>query len=47
MRKTVMTEELFDCDVEYLKTIFASAEYPWEMLPKIKDVIKNLIAFFA
>ena len=43
MRKTVLTEELFDCDVEYLKNLFASNKYPWEMLPKIKDVIKKLL----
>ena len=43
MRKTVLTEELFDCDVEYLKGLFYSSKYPWEMLPRIKDVIKNLL----
>ena len=43
MAKTVLTQELFDCDVEYLASLFASNKYPWEMLPKIKDVIKNLI----
>lgn len=43
MRKTVLTEELFDCDVEYLAGAFASARYPWEILPRIKDIVKNLI----
>ena len=43
MRKTVLTSELFDCDVEYLAGLFASAKYPWDMLPKIKDVIKKLL----
>ena len=36
MAKTVLTQELFDCDVEYLASLFASNKYPWEMLPKIK-----------
>ena len=43
MRKNVHTSELFDCDVEYLAGVFASAKYPWEILPRIKDFIKNLI----
>ena len=41
--KTVLTKELFDCDVDYLKSLFASSKYPWEMLPKIKDVLENLL----
>ncbi len=43
MNKLVKTAELFDCKVEYLKELFASCEYPWEMLPKIKEVAKKLI----
>lgn len=44
MTKSVKTAELFNCEVPYLKDLFASNEYPWEMLPKIKDVISKLIA---
>jgi len=41
--KQVKTNELFDCQVDYLKELFNSCEYPWEMLPKIKDYAKKLI----
>ena len=44
MEKKVKTTELFDCQTEYLKELFEGAEYPWEMLPKIKDYIKELIS---
>ncbi len=43
MNKLVKTEELFDCKTPYLCDLFDSCEYPWEMLPKIKDYIKELI----
>ncbi len=38
----IKTKDLYDCKVEYLKELFDSSEYPWEMLPKIKDYIKKL-----
>lgn len=44
MNKAVKTKELFDCEVTYLKELFASCEYPWEMLPILKEYIKKLIA---
>ena len=44
MNKAVKTKELFDCEVTYLKELFDSYEYPWEMLPILKDYIKKLIA---
>ena len=43
MIKQVKTKELFDCKVEYLQELFNSCEYPWEMLPKIKEYAKKLI----
>ncbi len=43
MNKLVKTCELYDCQVPYLKDLFDNAEYPWEMLPKIKDYILALI----
>ncbi len=43
MNKIVKTRELFDCKTLYLKELFESSEYPWEMLPKIKAYILNLI----
>jgi len=41
--KKVKTAELFECETPYLKELFANAEYPWEMLPKIKEYIRSLI----
>lgn len=43
MSKKVRTNELFDCKTEYLKPLFASAEYPWEMLSKMKEYIISVI----
>lgn len=43
MNRSVKTNELFDCKNEYLKHLFETNEYPWEILPKIKEYIKELI----
>ncbi len=43
MTKLVKTADLYECNVPYLKDLFDGAEYPWEMLPKIKDYILALI----
>ena len=43
LNKTVKTKELFECETPYLKELLEGAEYPWEMLPKIKEYIKRLI----
>lgn len=43
MDKLVKTKDLYDCKVPYLKELFETTEYPWEMLPKIKDVITKLL----
>ncbi len=43
MSKKVKTAELFDCKTPYLKDLFSAAEYPWEMLPKIKEHIAVLL----
>ena len=43
MNKLVKTKDLYDCKVPYLKDLFDSSEYPWEMLPKIKEVIAALL----
>ena len=44
MDKKVKTKELFDCTVPYLVPLFEENEYPWEMLPKIKELAKKIIA---
>ncbi len=43
MNKCVKTEELFECRTPYLTPLFENAEYPWEILPRIKTYIQNLI----
>ncbi len=43
MKKCVKTHELFDCKTPYLKGLFENSEYPWDMLPKIKEYINKLI----
>ena len=43
MDKLVKTKELYDCTVPYLSPLFEECEYPWEMLPKIKDLANKLI----
>jgi NDP-sugar pyrophosphorylase family protein len=43
MKKIVKTAELFDCKTPYIAPLFESSEYPWDMLPKIKEFILNLI----
>ena len=43
MTKKVKTSELFSCKNEYLKEIFENSEYPWEILPKIKEYINDIL----
>lgn len=43
MNKQVKTSELFNCTTEYLTPLFHACEYPWEMLPKIKEYILSII----
>ncbi len=43
MNKGIKTNELFNCEIPYLKPIFDSSEYPWEIIPDIKTYIKELI----
>ena len=43
LNKLVKTKELFSFVPEHLAPLFDECEYPWEMLPKIKDYILTLI----
>ncbi len=43
MKSSVKTVDLYECNVPYLKDLFENSEYPWEMLPKIKDLIAELL----
>ena len=42
MNENIQTEELFNCENIFLKDLFKE-EYPWLILPKIKDFISNFI----
>ena len=42
-KKLVLTKELFECDISFLKNAFDKSKYPWEILPQIKDIIKELL----
>ena len=43
LNKMVKTAELFDCKTPYLCELFEKNEYPWEILPQIKEYIYSLI----
>ena len=43
MNKLVKTKDLYASQPEYLVALFEESEYPWEMLPKIKGYITELI----
>ena len=43
MTKCVKTAELFNCTTPYLQPLFETSEYPWQMLPKIKELCKTLL----
>ena len=43
MSDALKNKDLFDCKNEYLSQLFEETEYPWEILPKIKDYIKELL----
>ena len=43
MIKEVKTKALFDCQTPYLTSLFEESEYPWDMLPKIKELARKLI----
>ena len=43
LNKLVKTKELYASQPEYLVELFESCEYPWEMLPKLKGYIQDLI----
>ncbi len=41
--KKVLTAELFDCNIPYLKSLFDECEYPWQIVASIKDFILKMI----
>ncbi len=43
MNKPVKNSELFELNNSYIAPLFQDREYPWEVLPKIKEYINELI----
>ena len=41
--KKVLTKDLFDVEIDYLKPYFEETTYPWELLPRIKEIIANVL----
>ena len=42
-KKCVLTKELYDCQIDYLAPWFEESKYPWELLPKIKEIVSNAL----
>jgi NDP-sugar pyrophosphorylase family protein len=43
LNKLVKTKELFASQPDYIAPLFEGCEYPWEILPKIKGYVKDLV----
>lgn len=43
VNENIKTESLYDCTVPYLKKLFKSSIYPWEILSEIRNIINELI----
>ncbi len=43
MKKSVKTAELFECSVPYLRELFEKCEYPWLLLPLIREHAQKII----
>lgn len=43
MTDKIKISDLYDCGTPYLSELFDSCEYPWELLPLIKEHISELI----
>ena len=42
LNKCVKTKDLFECKTPYLEKLFEEHEYPWEILPEIKNYINEI-----
>ncbi len=43
MSDCLKIKDLYQCETPYLTDLFQQAEYPWELLPLLKDYIKKLV----
>ena len=39
----LLTKNLYKCDITHIKAFFDTYEYPWQMLPHIKELIMDLL----
>ena len=42
-KKLVETKDLFTCHVPFLKEVFEKNQYPWQILPHIKEICAKLV----
>lgn len=42
-KKAVLTKDLFECQIPYLKDAFDKSTYPWEILPQIKEIVQRVL----
>ena len=42
-KRAVLTKDLFEVDIPFLKEEFEKTTYPWELLPRIKEIIKKAL----
>lgn len=40
---SVYTKDLFDCRTDYVSSLFVESVYPWEIIPKIKELVNRLV----
>ena len=43
MNNAVDNKSLFEVETEYLKEVFESNKYPWEIVKDVKQLVQNLI----
>ena len=43
MSEWIETKKLFSCETLYLKNLFETFVYPWEILPNIKNFIAEIL----
>ncbi len=43
LTKGVKTKDLYECKVSYLVNLFNACQYPWDMLPLLKEYLSSLI----
>lgn len=42
-KKLVETKDLFECHIPFLKEVFENSQYPWQILPQIKEICAKLV----